>query len=257
MANTEATTQQKTVKLRVKRCEGPGKPSYWEDFEVPWRPNANVISLLMEIQKNPVNAKGETVTPVVWESNCLEEVCGACTMVVNGKVRQSCAALVDNLEQPITLEPMRTMPVVRDLVVDRSRMFEALKQAHAWIDIDGTHDLGPGPRYSPTEQEWQYELSKCMVCGCCLDVCPNYGPQSDFIGAFALGQVARFNSHPSGEMHKEERLDGIMGPGGLSDCGNAQNCVKACPKGIPLTSAIAELNRQTTIHAIKKFFVGK
>ncbi len=63
-----------------------------------------------------------------WEMSCLEEVCGACSMVINGKPRQACTALVDQLEQPITLEPMTTFPVVRDLAVDRSRMFDALRK---------------------------------------------------------------------------------------------------------------------------------
>ncbi len=106
----------------------------------------NIISALMETQKNPVNASGEPVAPVQWESNCLEEVCGACSMVINGEPRQACSTLVDKLEHPIRVAPMTTFPVVRDLVVDRSRMFESLKKVKAWIPIDGTYDLGPGPR---------------------------------------------------------------------------------------------------------------
>src|ERR687886_437600 len=85
-------------------------------------------------------------TPPAWEMNCLEQVCGICTMVINGRVRQSCSALVDQLEQPITLEPMTKFPNIRDLVVDRSRMFEDLKRIHGWIEIDGTYDLGAGPK---------------------------------------------------------------------------------------------------------------
>ena len=78
--------------------------------------------------------------------NCLEEVCGACSMVINGRARQSCSRIVDQLEQPIRLEPMSTFPVIRDLQVDRTRMFDNLKRMKAWIPIDGTYDLGPGPR---------------------------------------------------------------------------------------------------------------
>ena len=80
-------------------------------------------------------------TPVTWDMNCLEEVCGACSMVINGRARQSCSAIVDQLEQPIRLEPMSTFPVIRDLQVDRSRMFDNLKRMKAWIPIDGTYDL--------------------------------------------------------------------------------------------------------------------
>src|SRR5205814_8069405 len=111
----------------------------------------NVLSALMAVQRNPVTADGKPTTPVLWDSNCLEEVCGACTMLVNGRVRQGCSALVDGLAQPILLEPMSKYPVLRDLRVDRSRVFEDFKKVHAWVDIDGTHDLGPGPRYSQEE----------------------------------------------------------------------------------------------------------
>ena len=67
------------------------------EFEVPYRPNMNVISAFMEIQRNPVNAKGRKQLLLHWEMNCLEEVCGACSMVINGKPRQACTALVDKL----------------------------------------------------------------------------------------------------------------------------------------------------------------
>lgn len=68
---------------------------------------------------------------------------------------------------------MKTFPVVRDLVIDRSRMFSALKRVKAWIPIDGTYDLGPGPRMPEKKRQWAYELSKCMTCGVCLEACPN------------------------------------------------------------------------------------
>ena len=138
--------KQKTVKLIIKRQDNSESKPYEESFEIPYKENLNVIACLMEIRRNPVNSKGEKTTPVTWDMNCLEEVCGACSMVINGRARQSCSAIVDQLEQPIRLEPMSTFPVIRDLQVDRSRMFDNLKRMKAWIPIDGTYDLGPGPR---------------------------------------------------------------------------------------------------------------
>src|SRR5688572_18917777 len=132
-------------------------------------------------------------------------------------------------------------------------MFDALKRVKAWIPIDGSHDLGPGPRQSNEENQWRYELSKCMTCGVCLEACPNVNTNSNFIGAFAVGQVHLFNSHPTGSMNKEERLEELIGNGGLQECGNSQNCVQACPKGIPLTTAIASLNKEATKHTLKKW----
>lgn len=242
------------IKLRIKRQEGPGKEAYWENFEVPEHPGANVISCLMEIRKNPVTAEKKQTTPVVWESSCLEEVCGACTMLINGRARQSCSALIKDFEQPITLEPMSKFPLVRDLQVDRSRMFKQFLDVHAWVDVDGTHDLGPGPRMSPELALKRYDLSKCMTCGCCLEACPQYGPSSPFVGPAAVNQVRLFNTHPSGSMNADARLEAIMGEGGVYDCGNAQNCVKACPKEIPLTESLAEMFRATNKKALRDLF---
>ena len=246
----------RTIRLRVKRQDSPDARPYWQEFEISYKPQHNVISALMEIQRQPVTREGTPTTPVVWEASCLEEVCGSCTMLVNGRVRQACTSLVDKLEQPIVLEPMTKFPVVRDLVVDRSRMFEALKSIRAWIPVDGTYDLGPGPRVSPQAQEFGYALARCMTCGCCLEVCPQYNDHSAFLGAAAIAQAVLFNLHPTGAMNKDERLEVMMGEGGISDCGNAQNCVQVCPKEIPLTTAIGELGRQTTVKALKDLLWG-
>lgn len=241
----------KKVELRIKRQKDNQAEPYWEEFLIDYQPKMNVITLLQEIQRNPVTSQGEKTTPVAWDCSCLEEVCGACTMIINGEVRQSCSALVDQLEQPIVLEPMRKFPVVRDLIVDRTRMFEDLKKVKAWISIDGTHDLGSGPKQSPTDQEEMYIYSRCMTCGCCVDACPQYIPTSSFVGPAVLGQVHLFNQNPTGKFRKEERLAAIMGEGGIQECGNAQNCVRVCPKGIPLTTGIAKLNAATVSQAIK------
>ncbi len=237
------------VKLRVLRQDGPGQKSYTQEFAAPWQPRMNVISVLMEIQKNPVTVAGEKVAPVVWESVCLEEVCGSCTMIVNGRVRQACSALVDHYApngETIAVAPMTKFPVVRDLVVDRSRMFEDLKRIHAWIALDGSHPLGPGPRQSQDNQEEAYPLSRCMTCGCCLEACPQVNAASAFIGPAAISQVRLFNLHPSGKMHASERLDAVMGEGGVEGCGKAQNCVEVCPKEIPLVDSIASVSRDAT-----------
>ncbi len=256
MNATEQRPETKTVRLVILRQDSADGASYEAEFAIPWRPGMNVIAALMEIQRNPVDAQGQPVNPVVWESNCLEEVCGACTMVINGKPRQACAALIDSLAQPIRVQPIRTFPVVRDLVVDRSNMFDTLKKISAWVPIDGTYDLGTGPRMAEDDRQWAYELSKCMTCGACQEACPNVNDRQAFIGPFAMPQVMRFNMHPTGEMNKEERLEALMDEGGIHECGNSQNCVEVCPKGIPITTAIAAMNRDVNRHALSKWLRG-
>jgi succinate dehydrogenase / fumarate reductase, iron-sulfur subunit len=241
---------QKEIQVIIERQDRTDDKPYTEEFTIPYRPNMNVIAILMEIQRNPTNKSGKATTPVAWESNCLEEICGACMMVINGKPRQACSALVDQLEQPIRLKPARTFPVVRDLVIDRSRMFKALQKVKAWVPIDGTYDLGAGPRMAERDRQWAYELSKCFTCGACVEACPNVNERTNFIGPFAISQVRLFNTHPTGEMHKEDRLDALMSTGGIHECGNSQNCVQVCPKGIPLTTSIAAMNKAVNRHAI-------
>lgn len=240
----------KTVTLRIKRQAAPGERARWEEFSVRRRPNMNVIACLIDIAESPVTKDGRKTTPITYEANCLEEVCGACAMVINGRSRQACTALVDHLDEPIVIEPMSKFPVIRDLTVDRAKMFEDLKRLRCWVPIDGTYAIGPGPRTSPEMQEIAYELSRCILCGNCLEVCPKVNEHSDFVGAAILNQVRRFNLHPTGAMHAHERLRAVRGPGGVQDCDNAQNCVKACPKNIPLTESNNDVNRQALRDAV-------
>ncbi len=244
-----------TIRFKIKRQDGPDTRPYWQEFAIPHRPSHNVISALMVIRENPVTVDGARVDPVCYEANCMEEVCGACSMIINGTPRQACSTLVEGLSQPITLEPLTSFPVVRDLMVDRQRMFDALRRVHAWVDIDGGYDIHQhAPRIAPQEWERNYPYSRCMTCGCCMEACPNYGPELEFLGPAPMTQVRLMNAHPTGRYARETRLHAIMGRGGLSDCGNAQNCVRVCPKQIPITDAIAELGRQVTVQLVKDLF---
>jgi len=267
-ANRKKAAAGRSVIFKIKRCDGPGKPSRWESFKVPIETGANVISSLNWIAANPVTTDGTKSTPVVWDSNCLEEVCGACTMVINGRVRQSCSCLIDEYAPSegdvMTLEPMAKFPVIRDLWVDRQRVFHNLTRVKAWVPIDGTYNMGAGPKESHDQQQMRYALSECMSCGCCLDACPQFTKVEDeskwdtsFIGAHAMSQARYFNEHETGKELKGERMDALVGEGGVNDCGNAQNCVKVCPKGIPLTESIGAIGRSATMHSIKQFLQGK
>jgi succinate dehydrogenase / fumarate reductase iron-sulfur subunit len=269
----------KSFLVRILRQDKPGGRSYWERHRVQYEADMNCISALQKIAENATTADGRRVAPVVWQCNCLEEVCGACTMVINGRVRQACTALVDQLlkEHPddIELRPMTKFPVLRDLVVDRSRIFASLEKVKAWLPVDSYYDLGSGARQSQEEQELAYLYSKCMSCGCCMEACPQFlkielRPHSgeteeqfnhrqreanwrSFMGAHAIAQVDLFNMNPIGRMNARERLDALTAQGGIQVCGNAQNCVKVCPKSIPLTTAIARGGRAATVHSVKRW----
>lgn len=281
-AAPEVTTKRRPSKInvRVLRQDGPGLPSYWERHQVTYEPDMNVISVLQRIAAHSKTADDQSVAPVVWDCGCLEEVCGSCTMVINGRVRQSCSALVDRLleDNPVEIElrPMTKFPVIRDLMVDRSRLFQALKRVKAWVPVDGYYDMGSGPRISRDEQELNYPLSQCMSCGCCLEACPQFNKvelqrnpgesdedfagrkqaayNEEFVGPHAISQAMLFNTHPVGKILAKERMETLTSAGGIQACGNAQNCVAVCPKEIPLTTSIARAGRAATLYAFKKLF---
>ena len=268
------------INVRVRRQDGPGKEPYWEHHQLAYEPELNVISLLQRIAAQAKDTGGKRVAPVSWDCGCLEEVCGSCTMQINGKVRQSCSALVDRLladnPEEIVLEPMSKFPVVRDLVVDRQRLFRGLERVKAWVPVDSYYNMGAGERQLRAAQEQNYPLSQCMSCGCCADACPQYQKveltqepgESDeafeerkleaydgaFVGPHAISQAMLFNNHPTGKALASERMDALMGPGGIQACGNAQNCVAVCPKEIPLTTSIARAGRAATVHMVRKWF---
>ena len=241
----------------------------------------NVISVLQRIAAKATTADGKTVAPVAWDCNCLEEVCGACTMVINGKVRQSCSALVDRLldDHPGEIElradeqvPGGPRPVRRSLAAVPG----AARRSRPGFRPTAITTRGPGRGISQAAQEAMYPLSECMSCGCCLEACPQYSKieverhdgESDeafeqrkneaydrgFVGAHAISQAVLFNMNPTGQNNAGERLDALMDEGGIQVCGNAQNCVAVCPKKIPLTTSIGRAGRATTVRMLKKWF---
>ena len=129
-------------------------------------------------------------------------------------------------------------------------MFEALKRVQAWVPIDGTHDLGPGPRSAPEDagdRLQAVDLHDLRLLPRGLPAGPRrervHRPRGDLAGA-------PLQLHPTGEMNQDERLEAASGAGGIQDCGNAQNCVRVCPKEIPLTDSIAAVNRALTKRGI-------
>lgn len=256
-----ATAHASASKIRIKilRQKDAKSPSHWETFEIPYKENLNVVSALMEIRKNPRTVDGQDVEPPAWEAACLEEVCGSCTMNINGGIRQACTALIEDVANlngdtyEVTLEPMKKFPLLRDLMVDRTRMFENLKKVKGWVPIDGSFDLGMAQPQDDGVRQIRYALSRCMTCGCCVEACPQVNEKSPFVGPAALGQALLFNLHPVGKTLEPERLEFLTTEEGITGCGNAQNCVKVCPKSVPLTRAIAQLNRDTTVYRLKRW----
>jgi succinate dehydrogenase / fumarate reductase iron-sulfur subunit len=161
-----------TIHIRIKRQDAPGLPPRWEEFAVPHHPGLSITSCLQWITAHPVLSDGKPTTPPAWEADCLEETCGACSMLINGRAMPGCSTLVEKIgeaDSPITLEPLSKFPVVRDLIVDRGRLLSDLQRVKAFVPIDGTFPVGPGPAMNRTVQEARQALSRCINCACCLE----------------------------------------------------------------------------------------
>jgi succinate dehydrogenase / fumarate reductase iron-sulfur subunit len=245
------------MKYILKILRGTANNQYFEEFELTFKKGQNIVSALLEIQKNPITKDNKKVSSVSFEVNCLEEVCGACSMLIDSFPRQACAALIEDLitdkKRVITISPLSKFPLIKDLIVDRSKMNEYLKKVKAWIDID---DDNFDKKIDKKTRDKLYELSTCMSCGNCLEACPQYNEKTKFIGAAAISQARLFFEHPNNK-NKSSRIKPLMQEGGLQGCGNSQNCKQVCPKKISLTESIAKANREATKELIKNFFKKK
>jgi len=241
------------VKLRVRRQDGPGERSYWEDFILDWRDDDTVADLLHAVAENPVTESGGETNPIVWEDGCGSGDCGSCAMLINGKPLLACRAKVaDFPPAPIMLEPLSKFPLVRDLWVDRSVIDESLKQLEVWIETDSYQPAESGPTVSPEAAKNAQEFARCIHCGICIEACPSVSSISEYRGPLAISASAAYlELQPSG-LQNDRLQQSLMQPGGVADCGNAGNCVHLCPRGIPLTTAIAMANRRVNATAWKR-----
>lgn len=158
-----------TVCLRIRRQDGPDAPAYWQQFELPTRPGDSVVALMRALRERPLTSDGRQVGPAAFEHNCMEEVCGACAMRINGRPRPSCSALIGQFDADpagrveVTLEPLPKFPAMRDLMVDRAALFAHLGRVRVWIETDGPWDLpAPAPRIPPRPWAADYLYSRCM-----------------------------------------------------------------------------------------------
>lgn len=241
------------VYLKIKRQVTPKDKPYWENFSLEYNDGDTILSLIIRLE-----SPSGSSTPVHHECNCKEEVCGTCTIRINGVPRLSCSTRLDDLpksssQKPIVLEPLGKFEVIKDLTVDRSRISRALTHVMNWVE---TEDLfGTNIDYTTNIQQEMYSYAKCINCGSCYDACPRTSKaESRYIGPSAIAHVVKMNDHPLGKESRSERLDAIMGSDGVSKCGKAMVCDKVCPKKVPLVRSVSRANREANINFVSGLF---
>ena len=224
-----------TVELKVKRFdpEQDTKP-HWDTFTVEVESTDRVLDALHQVKW----FQDGTLT---FRRSCGHGVCGSDAMIINGSNRLACAYLIQDAGSSISIEPIRGLPVIKDLVVDMEPFFEQYRSVMPYLV--NTSDPGyTERRQSPDDRERFDDTTKCILCAACTTSCPVYWSNSEYVGPAAIVQAHRF-IFDSRDQAGNERLDLLNEKSGVWRCRTAFNCSECCPRGIKVTEAIEEVKR--------------
>lgn len=225
------------MKIRVKRQDGPGAAPYWQTFDFSGKGRKTVAGILDEInyRDDLIDENGAPSRRIRWECSCMQKMCGGCAMIINGIPALACGTFVDTeKEELLVLEPLTKFPVVSDLITDRSCILEHQKAALMYLGKKGVEN----------EKEFanRYSVAKCIKCGLCLEVCPNYvGEEGRFYGAVLANEAYLLYTSSEDrkkEIAKEYRRHFAAG------CSKSLACRDICPMKLSTLSSIGYMNRK-------------
>ena len=223
------------VQLRIRRFdpEADDEP-HWEEYHVKAEPTDRVLDLLHQVKW----FQDGTLT---FRRSCAHGVCGSDAMLINGRNRLACEYLVRDAGDRITVEAIRGMPLVKDLLVDMDAFWEKYKQVMPFLVNDEPLPAdGRERRQSPEERARFDDTTKCIMCAACTTACPVFWTNPDYVGPASIVNAHRF-IFDSRDRAGEERLEIMADADGVWRCRTVFNCVEACPRGINITGAILEV----------------
>ena len=224
------------MRVNILRQRNPGSEPYWESFQYEGPQDNTIAGLLdwLNYNDDPVNEQGEKAPRISWECSCLQAVCGSCAMVINNIPALACETFLNDLKgEEITIQPLKKFPVICDLVTDRSQIQENLKDANACI-----REYHPDPT---ADFQHRYLAAKCLKCGLCLEVCPNYRNSGIFYGALFANDcwlISTANTEKTKEV--QQAYDQHFG----AVCSRSLTCMDVCPVKIPTITSMAALNKR-------------
>ena len=222
--------------VKIKRQSGPDVAPYWQSFSYDGPEHVTVSAVLnaLNYTDDLIDTDGKPAPRIRWECSCMQAVCGGCAMVINGVPALACATFADEVKgKELVLEPLSKFPVVADLIVDRSVIYENLIHANAYLENATAN--------SKRHHQQQYSVAKCLKCGLCLEVCPNYHPGGDFFGAAFANEsylLASQSADKNPQIVKEYKAH--FGAG----CSKALSCQSVCPMKIETITSIMRMNRK-------------
>jgi succinate dehydrogenase / fumarate reductase iron-sulfur subunit len=222
-----------TVRIRRYDPERDKRP-HWETYTVQAEETDRVLDVLHEIRWHHDGT-------LAFRRSCAHGVCGSDAMVINGHNRLACVLLVKDVGHEITVEPLRGLPVRKDLVVDMSTFFDQYKAVQPWLQAAPPE--GDRERLQSPEDRARYDdTTKCILCAACTTSCPVFWGNSGYVGPAAIVNAHRF-VFDSRDQAGDERLDILNQRSGVWRCRTAFSCSEACPRGIKVTQAIQEVKR--------------
>ncbi|MBO8194012.1 succinate dehydrogenase iron-sulfur subunit [Streptomyces oryzae] len=226
-----------TVTLRIRRFnpEVSDEPQ-WQDFSLEIDPKERVLDALHKI-------KWELDGTLTFRRSCAHGICGSDAMRINGRNRLACKTLLKDIspEKPITVEPIKGLTVLKDLVVDMEPFFQAYRDVMPFLVTKGNEPTRE--RYQSAEDRERFDdTTKCILCAACTSSCPVFWNDGQYFGPAAIVNAHRF-IFDSRDEAGEQRLEILNDRDGVWRCRTTFNCTEACPRGIEVTKAIQEVKR--------------
>ncbi|HEY3063556.1 MAG TPA: succinate dehydrogenase/fumarate reductase iron-sulfur subunit [Chloroflexota bacterium] len=233
------------VQLRIRRSEPGYARVRWETFEVPLEDRATVLDALFFVLR-------ERDRSLAFRCACRAAMCGSCAMVVNGSERLACKTPLAEVAngRPVRVEPLRNLPVVKDLVVDLDLLFDKYAAVRPWLRIDAS---AREPAVIPSSDRRRVEIGEgldCINCGACYSACPMVAADPDYLGPMqllrAFNVLADEREDPAAI---DLRVDEVFGRHGVWRCHGIGECTRVCPKGLNPALAIRRLKRGALVDA--------
>lgn len=221
--------------VRIKRQKEPNGIAYWQSFEYKGSLDVSVVTVINAINYTDdiYDVEGNHAERIRWECSCLQGVCGGCAMIINGKPALACDTFIKDLKgEELVLEPLSKFPVVADLIVDRSVIYENLNKANLY--------LKERSEVLKKDHPHRYSISKCLKCGLCLEVCPNYQYGKDFFGGVFANEA--YLIYSAGVQDKEQIIK-KYNEHFVSNCSKSLSCQSICPAKIETLTSILRMNR--------------
>jgi succinate dehydrogenase / fumarate reductase iron-sulfur subunit len=263
-----------TIKVRRFQPES-GEGPYWEQFQVDLDPTLSVLDGLLQ-------TKDREDGSLAVRCSCRAAICGSCGMKINGQSGLGCKTQIGHAQaqankmvaatgasaaeadspiqaeggdgspgNPIVIEPMGNMPVVKDLITDmESTHWEKIRRVTPWLLPHGA----PPEREYVVEPESMIDITQsmaCIQCGACVSSCLSMEADPGFIGPAALAKAYRFVGDPRDAETTERLHDLAEDPHGIYDCTHCFSCIDACPKGVAPMDQIMRLRRKAGEHGIE------